>query len=577
MRAQLFGAGPGAVTADRVDALGERPLNNTPGAGTPGAGTLGARFDLTRGVVAGETGTGHDRRWLAVAASIVVVAGIAAVWAAVANRNLDEPPAPVQQPVTSPPPSNTSDNDTAAATTTVPGEVSITPGATWIGNVRTVPNDESGGWYDPPWDPIPIASGTVGWFEAGDNLPGDLAALRDVAGADADGLAGFFTCRDWTLDGDGAPTCTGLGGGNGIEHVTYGDQLGVGVELGNTDARTQLWAQAQGSLWGYDQVTEPPEPTIIDVGDIEGYSYRDGDQAYLAWEYQPGVVVWLDSNGLDDNQLADIAVGVRPVELPTELPLPLQLDDPEPISVGGGSNSLNAALKVGYLDGQLCAGIELWEQCVIPDAPAIVGVAVWGDGKADRFAAIVPTGTDATLRVNLYDQGWQTIPLETTGFGFDAATWDGNSDRILEAELISATGDTLADTGPLESVLPGSGETVAEGSSGVAWIVHRQDPQDPNAGQGPAGGYVGDRDSAEFPYCLLLSGPSEYAPLCPSDNPPVTGIGQHADYHNTLDLVEIATDVTTIQCDGVDMPTFLDPVLDGRRFAVTTCDNPTVN
>ncbi len=570
MRDQLFGARTTAATADGPEGLGDESSNGTPVAGGPSE-----RIDFT--------GTVHDapvrHRWLAVAASVVVVAGIAAVWAAVASRNVDEPLGPAQQPVTAPLRSDPMVDDAAveATTTSMPGEVSISSGATWVGNIRAVPNASSDGWYVPPWDPIAIAPGTIGWFEAGDNLPDGLAARRELAGGPG-GLAGFFVCREWTLDSSGAPTCTELGGGNGVEQVTYGDQLGVGVELGNIDARTQLWAQAQGSLWGYDEVMEPPEPTTVDIDGIEGYGYRSGDRAYLAWEYQPGVVVWLNGQGLDDIQLADIAAEVHPVELPAELPLLLQLADLGTTEVGPGSSSANSAFKLGYLDGQPCVGIELWEQCASLDAPAIFGAAVWGDGKADRYAAIAPVGTDATMRVNLYELGWQTIPLEATAFGFDIATWAGDTDRILAAELVSADGRTLADTGPLETVLPGSGETVAEGRTGsIAWIVHRQNPQDPNAGQEAAGGYLGNREDTQIPYCLLLSGPSEYAPLCPPDNPPLTGIGQHADYHNTLDLVEVAGDVTTIHCDGLDMPTFDDPILDGRRFAVITCDDPTVS
>ena len=54
------------------------------------------------------------------------------------------------------------------------------------------------------------------------------------------------------------------------------------------------------------------------------------------------------------------------------------------------------------------------------------------------------------------------------------------------------------------------------------------------------------------------------------------GIGQRADYHNLLDLAEIAADVTKITCATSEMPIFTDPRIDDRRFAVLTCDTPTI-
>jgi hypothetical protein len=565
MRTELFGDAAEGVGA-AVDADSGVAIADNPG----WADVYPMRFDLEHGVepLAARAGS---RSWLTTAAAVLAVAGVAGLWAAVANRDVNDRPATAQRPA-----SNPADTEGSSAPATIVSSVGPgLPGTTLTGNVVTLPESESD-YYEPPWDAIPLATGTIGWFEAGEGLPDEIRALGDGDGAPSvEATAGFFVCSGWTL-ANGLPTCNALNGGNGIEHVDYGDRLGIGVQLGDTDARTQLWAQSQGSLWGYETVTEPPEPTIIEVGDTDGYSYRDGDHAYLVWEYQPGVVVWLHARGLDDSQLADIAGGVHPAELPDSLPLLLQLDQSTSTEVGPGSNSLNSALKLGYLDGQPCMGFELWEHCTIPDQPAVFGTAVWGDGKADRYAAVAPTGTGKALRVNTDTQGWQTIPLEPTEFGFDVATWSGDTgDRLLEADLVDTAGDTIVTSGPLNPV-PGrdSDTIVAEGHTDVAWIVHRQDPEDPN----PANmTYNPGDDPNRSPYCLLLSGPSEFTPLCPPDNPPASGIGDHADYHNTLDLAEIATDVTRVTCDTDDMPIFTDPTLDNRRFAVLTCDNPTIN
>lgn len=566
MRTELFGdTGEGAGSAFGTVGEVSRPED------AELADVYSMRFDLDRSAEPSARRPA-GRSWLAVAAALIAVTGVVGMWAAIANRDADDQPAAAQNPVTSP-----ADTESSAAQTTATPNVSsvvgVLPGTTLTGNVVTLPESGSD-FYEPPWDPIPIAPGTIGWFDAGENLPDEIRALGG-GGPSTQATAGFFTCREWTL-ADGVPTCSALGEGNGIEHVDYGDRLGIGVELGDADAPAQLWAQAQGSLWGYDTVTDPPDPTVLDVAGIDGYSYREGDHAYLVWEYQPGVVVWLHSRGLDDTQLADIAGGVRPAELPAELPLLLQLGQSPSTEIGPGSNSLNSALKLGYLDGQPCIGFELWEHCTIPDQPAVFGTAVWGDGKADRYAAVAPTGSVEALRVNTDTQGWQTIPLEPTEFGFDVAIWSGDTgDRLREAELVDTDGDTIITTGPLSPVPDRSDDSVvAEGHTDVAWIVHRQDPDDPNPSNMI---YNPGNDPAVYPYCLLLSGPSEFTPLCPPDNPPTSGIGQRSDYHNNLDLAEIADDVTNVTCATTDMPIFTDPRMNDRRFTVLTCDTPTIS
>lgn len=512
------------------------------------------------------------RSWLAAAAAVIVLVGLGGVWLTI-SRDIDESPAPAQQPD----PAQRPDTSPAVTpATSLPEDLEpASSGSDAAGNVVTLPWSDNDGWYESPFDPIPIARGTIGWFEAGDGLPSQLAGRSAHLIAPSNGAtAAFFACREWTLT-SGVPTCTMLTGGNFVEHVHYGDQLEIGVQLGGTDARTQLSIQASGSLWGYD--IDLPEPTVIPIGDIEGYSYRNDDHSYMAWEYQPGVVVWLEARGLDDTQLAEIAAGVRPATLPDELPVLLQLDETTIVAGDPVNSSLSPALKLGYLDGQPCVGFELWDECVAPDEPALFGTAVWGDGRADRYAATVPAGTSAEMRVNLFDIGWRTVPFEPTEFGFDVAIWDGEGrDRLLEAQLVNANGDIVIEAAHPDPIPGRRSAIVAEGHNDVAWVVHRQDPA--TADQ-PDMVYHGefDGDMTTYPYCLLLSGPFEFAPLCPADTPPSNGLGQRADYHHHLNLVEIADDTTRVVCDGTDMPIFTDPELDDRRFAVTTCDNPTTN
>lgn len=328
------------------------------------------------------------------------------------------------------------------APTTIAGEAATNPGTMpstpSAGGLIDVPQMDSD-VYRPPWDPIAVAPGTIGWFEFGDGVPASVADLEPVEyAADDDVRAGFFRCLDWTIS-DEAPTCIQLTGGNGVEHNTYGDRLGLGVALGSSTAREQLWLQAQGSLWGYEEVAEAPEPTIISFGSTEAVSYRNGDHAYIAWEHAPGVVVWLQSRGLDDTELATVAAGVRPAELPSELPVLISLNDPQPVPSGPGSNSEEQSVKLGFLDGHACVGIVMWEQCASTSGPAI-----FSSSDGETVAAIASTGSDVLLDIDL-GTGDERIEMDPTGFGFDLAVFDAGGRPIESAQLVTPTGDIVGE------------------------------------------------------------------------------------------------------------------------------------
>jgi|GEM_PF-4141022 len=372
----------------------------------------------------------ESRRWtgltVGLAAATVAVVGLGFL---AAQR--DQPAAPL---ASSPAPT------TVFAETTTPAASETAVSSS--GGIIEVPQSDSDA-YRPPWDPIAIAPGTIGWFEFGDGVP---ASVSDPEPAEPTPYAeddvtrsAFFRCVDWTISDDDAPTCTQLAGGNGVEHTSYGDQLGVGVALGPSTVGEQLWVQAQGSLWGYEEVTEPPEPTTITFGDTEAVSYRNGDHAYLAWDHAPGVVVWLQSRGLDDTELAFVAAGVRPAELPSELPVLISLNDPQPVPSGPGSISDERSVKLGFLDGEACVGIVMWEQCTSTAAPA-----VFASPDGETLAAIAPTGTGVLLDIDLGTAS-ERLEMDPTGFGFDLAVFD-NGDRPIESlQLVTPTGDTVAD------------------------------------------------------------------------------------------------------------------------------------
>ena len=324
--------------------------------------------------------------------------------------------------------------------------------------------------YEPAWDSIGVAPDAVGWFDATSGLPDDLATQRSLTTDMSPAvLSAFFTCAEWTVDGDG-PLCNKLAGGNGIEHIDYGETggpyVGIGVQIGDTDVRSQLWNQAYGALWGYETINTVPEPTEISFGDVTGLSYRVDDQAYLAWEYEAGTVVWLHSQGLNDEQLADIAASVKPVGLPDRLPLLMEVAPVgfEPVSPMPGdrvkdlsllvSSNGPPALKYGTVGGRPCVAFDFFEQCRSIEAAAMIPAIEWGDSIPDRFVAIAPAGSGLTLRTTGVDGTTTDNALTPTGLGFDLATWTATSlDEHLEsATLVDGAGNVVAGSGPLGEI-----------------------------------------------------------------------------------------------------------------------------
>lgn len=387
---------------------------------------------------------------LAAAAATFTVVGLGLI---VTNRDTAPPAAsePIESPGTLP----------AAAAPVDP---------TGQGVVIDLSAESDSDTFEPAWDSIRVASDAVGWFDATSGLPDDLATQRSLTtDMSPAALSAFFTCAEWTVDGDG-PLCNKLAGGNGIEHIDYGETggpyVGIGVQIGDTDVRSQLWNQAYGALWGYETINTVPEPTEISFGNVTALSYRVDDHAYLAWEYQAGIVVWLHSQGLDDEQLADIAASVKPVELPDRLPLLLEVApvDFEPVSPMPGdrvedlswlvSSNGPPALKYGTVGGRPCVAFDFFEQCRSIEAAAMIPAIEWGDSIPDRFVAIAPTGNGLTLRTTRVDGAITDNATTPTGLGFDLATWTAtNLDEHLEsATLVDGAGTVVADPGPLGEI-----------------------------------------------------------------------------------------------------------------------------
>ena len=175
------------------------------------------------------------------------------------------------------------------------------------------------------------------------------------------------------------------------------------------------------------------------------------------------------------------------------------------------------------------------------------------------------------LRVALFGvDEWQVVPRSFIGLGITTYVYTPSEERLFAARLADPAGDEIAAANwGIESMINGSApDLVAEGrSNGTAWVVVRQDPA--WDGPPPSMTYKGG-------YCLLLFEVSgAWAPLCPPAEPPATGLGAEADYHDQLNLIEVGTDITALYCDGTPLDIITDDHLHNRRFVISTCDNPT--
>ena len=293
------------------------------------------------------------------------------------------------------------------------------------------------------WDRVAIAPGTVGWFEIG-NLPSALAArVGTIQSWSSDYTSIFFRCVKWT-ESASTVTCTKLAGGNYVETSSFGPapavgaSNGIGAQLGDgLQTAKVLWTMAQGSLWGYDEVTTPPTPTPVAIGSITGLSYRKGDSAYLAWQYAPGVIVWLAATGYTNAEMAEMAASARPAALPS---LPLL------IAVGANvtdSNGVSRSLKVTSVNGVRCAGITVYTQCTrIDQGPALVRTLDQAGPAA--VGAVVPSGTTASLVVTLVGGQLRTVPLTPAGLGIDTALYTAaTGETLASAQVVGAAGAVL--------------------------------------------------------------------------------------------------------------------------------------
>ena len=320
-----------------------------------------------------------------------------------------------------------------------------------IGTLRAI--DEGGHNH---LDTIQITPRTIGWFVAGTGLPPDLAKLPisyagsqaavDPTEADPLGPSALFECASWTAnipdDGHLAATCSGLVGGDLVSQVNYGDRLGIGVDLGSaTTAQELLWMVADGGLWGYERFPNPPVPTEVAVGDATGYLYRNGDRAVLAWEHSPGVLVWLQSTGIDDATLATIARGTYPAPLPDRLALPLVVGPAH--TLRGLGDLKTDQLKWASIDGHSCVGFTVTRCTPLDGEPHLITEAF----DDQMLIGAVWTAGDIGLRVHLTSGDIVDVPRTFVGLEPISETHVAQyrSGDVAGFELVDGAGASIPD------------------------------------------------------------------------------------------------------------------------------------
>lgn len=326
------------------------------------------------------------------------------------------------------------------------------------------------------WNPIRVAPGTVGWYEFGD-VPTDLVAtLGAVESWTVDYTAQFYRCSNFTVDAVG-PICTGLVGGNFVAPIAFAGTGELGTHLGDMSTADLLWIKAQGSLWGYDEMTSPPLPTPVAVGDHTGLMYSNNGMSYLVWEQAPGVHLWIRGTDVSVDDMVGLALTVRPATLPDQLPLRIVLD-----GVASSGAPSEDELVIGSHPGMpMCAQVGTSNGCVsIPPESPVSGVAlvVGSDGVGGAIttvAAIFPLGSTNRLRVDLAGANSITAEPVVSPLGFKYAVYRIDNTPITGGVAVAPDGSVIATATLTTAPTGGTPTTVGYLSSPNPGKVHPEE------------------------------------------------------------------------------------------------------
>ena len=307
------------------------------------------------------------------------------------------------------------------------------------------------------WEPIRVAPATVGWYEFGD-IPASLTSrVGAVESWTSDYTASFYRCATYTVDAEG-PICTGLIGGNFVAPTTFAGTGELGTHLGDMSTADLAWTLAQGSLWGYDEVTSAPPPTPVAVGDHAGLMYSNADTSYLVWEQTSGVHLWIRATDVPTDDMVGLALTVRPAILPDHLPLPIIVDTVSP----SGAPAYDELVIGSHPGMPLCAQINSSDGCVSLPPLTDVAMVVGNNGEVGQIAAVAaifPLGSADRLRVDLAGADSVTVEPVVSPLGFQYAIFRPvGTERIIGGGAVAPDGSVVA-TATLSTVPAGATPT----------------------------------------------------------------------------------------------------------------------
>ena len=323
------------------------------------------------------------RRWLAIAAALVVLCGAGVLKLAVVRREA---------------------------------------------NHATVSKGATGTW------PMVLAPGLVPFYEAGAGLPADLGDAHDE-----DGLTSL-RCMRWTLAGTSV-LCSALDdpGPDGIlpavSHRSADGRRSVDIFLRHRpidDAAQYAFELSQGKDVGYDQT--PLSQTPIKVRGTSGWLAEPGnDVRRVVWTEPTGTPIALEGHGLTVDELTAIAAGLRPGDL-GDRAVPLVFAD------SGRQPDGRRAMASGFIrDGTACLLLEPEHVCVARPAeqPLLLSSAIGGAiaGMTDGQAVAVQS-TDGTSR---------HVTRSYPSLGFTAFAFV--DDAMTSVDVVDAVGRSLGNEG----------------------------------------------------------------------------------------------------------------------------------
>ena len=308
-------------------------------------------------------------RLLGMAAAVLLVVGVAAVWSA---RTRPDPA--VTDPATAASVDVSTVTSPASNPTQVESTVSTAVKSPTGSSVPCLVEDCT------PLDRLPVVDGAFDFY-AGPEALGtpvvDQQWLEQV---------GLVRCLELTADGTACQRIEGLAS---VSLVAYPS---IGVEIGTTF--TSISAADYAAKWGVSGAGLAPTEDVV-VRGHDGIRFPYGDRDYVVWPERDGVLAWVAAPSSMSNELLPVAEGVRKLDGPTTIPFLVVTGLG---SAWDASDNDSDGVVYARIGDAICAGIG-W----VPDPCSRIVTRETLDGSGARqIAGIGPAGA-VNARVELDD------------------------------------------------------------------------------------------------------------------------------------------------------------------------------